>query len=88
MDTLISLQEKEPVSNLKIYDNKFLLDELKIFAEYYVPYALNRNLTLIELAEYQDIWQEILENQIPFNNNFGALNRQNLLDESNSGQIQ
>ncbi len=68
MDTLISLQEKEPVSNLKIYDNKFLLDELKIFAEYYVPYALNRNLTLIELAEYQDIWQEILENQIPFNN--------------------
>jgi hypothetical protein len=68
MDTLISLQEKEPVSNLKIYDNKFLLDELKIFAEYYVPYALNRNLTLIELDEYQNIWQEILENQIPFNN--------------------
>lgn len=67
IDTLVSLQEKDPVSNLKIYDNQFLLDELKIFIEWYIPYALNRNLTPIELDEYQNIWQEILSNQIPFN---------------------
>jgi len=68
IDTLVSLQEKTPVSNLKIYDNKFLLKELNLFVDCYIPYALNRNLTPIESDEYQNIWQEILDNQIPFSN--------------------
>jgi aminoglycoside/choline kinase family phosphotransferase len=67
IDTLVSLQEKDHVSNLRIYDNQFLLDELKIFVEWYIPYALNRKLTTVELDEYQNIWQEILNCQIPFN---------------------
>ena len=67
IDTLVSLQEKDPVSNLRIYDNQFLLDELKIFVEWYIPYVLNRKLTTVESDEYQNIWQEILNCQIPFN---------------------
>lgn len=68
IDILISLQDKAPSGNLKIYDNDLLLNELKLFVDWYIPYRLNRNLTQAESAEYQDIWLEILDNQIPFNN--------------------
>ena len=68
VDILISLQDKTPPSNLKIYDNNLLLDELKIFVDWYIPYALKRNLTKAESEEYKNIWQGILNNQIPFNN--------------------
>jgi aminoglycoside/choline kinase family phosphotransferase len=68
VDALVSLQGKNPPSNLKIYDNSLLLDELKIFVNWYIPYVLKRNLTEVELDEYKDIWQEILSNQIPFDN--------------------
>lgn len=67
VDTLVSLQEKPPI-NLTIYDNPLLLKELNLFLDWYIPYFLNRTLTKTELDEYQGIWKEILNNQIPLSN--------------------
>ena len=68
IDILLSLQEKIPDSDLKIYDNNLLMNELKLFVDWYIPYRLKRSLSNIELEEFQNIWQGILNKQIPFKN--------------------
>ncbi len=68
LDIIVSLQQKTPPKNLRIFDNKLLLSELSVFTDYYVPMVLKRKLDESELKEYEDIWQEILEKQINIEN--------------------
>ena len=68
LDVLILLQQNIPTFSLKIYDNNLLLNELKLFTEWYILYRLKRNLSIIELDDFKDIWQRILNHQLSFNN--------------------
>ena len=68
LDLLVLLQQNIPSFSLKVYDNNLLLNELKLFTDWYILYRLKRNLSVIELDDFKDIWQEILNYQLAFNN--------------------
>ena len=68
LDLLVLLQQNIPSFSLKAYDNNLLLNELKLFTDWYILYRLKRNLSVIELDDFKDIWQEILNYQLAFNN--------------------
>ncbi len=68
LDLLVLLQQNIPSFSLKAYDNNLLLNELKLFADWYILCRLKRNLSVIELDDFKDIWQEILNYQLAFNN--------------------
>lgn len=66
IDILISLNQHEPPTNLRIFNNDLLLSELELFTDWYIPFKLKRNLNTVELTEYKEIWQRILLKQKPF----------------------
>lgn len=65
IDLLVSLQDKKVPENLIEFDNDLLLSELKLFTDYYIPYAYKRELSAEEIDEFKEIWKNILLKQAP-----------------------
>lgn len=68
IDLLIQLQNISPPEDLKLFDNNLLRSELAVFADYYIPYKTGKTVSTEELEKFNEIWQDILANQEPFNN--------------------
>jgi len=68
MDLLVSLQAEEVPPGLIEFDNELLLSELRLFVDWYIPYAYKREILVHELEEFMDIWQAILDEQAPMQN--------------------
>tara|TARA_B110000503_G_scaffold13540_1_gene18400 strand:- start:1677 stop:2675 length:999 start_codon:yes stop_codon:yes gene_type:complete len=65
IDLLVSLQSKEAPQGLLEYDNELLLSELKLFVDWYIPHAYNREIHIYEFEEFIEIWYNILESLAP-----------------------
>lgn len=63
VELIIAVQNIRPPATMNKLNNHFLLQELAVFVDYYVPYSLKRTLTSPERKEFTTIWQEILENR-------------------------
>ena len=68
IDLLIQLQNTFPPEDLKLFDNNLLLAELATFTDYYIPYKTGKNVSKGDLEEFNEIWEDILASQEPFNN--------------------
>lgn len=68
IDLLIQLQNTFPPEDLKPFDNNLLLAELSTFTDYYIPYKTGSNVSKGDLEEFNEIWEDILASQEPFNN--------------------
>ena len=62
LDLLVLLQQNIPSFSLKVYDNNLLLNELKLFTDWYILYRLKRNLSNIELDDFVG-FDAIIDNQ-------------------------
>lgn len=65
IDLLVSLQSKEVPLGLLEHDNELLLSELKLFVDWYIPHAYNREIHMYEFEEFMEIWYNILESLAP-----------------------
>ena len=65
IDLLIDLQTKVCPEFLREFDHAMLCDEVKIFVDWYIPYAYKRELTINEFKEFIQIWKNILCNLQP-----------------------
>ena len=65
IDLLLWIQSQSVPTYLKNFDTALLLAELKIFIEWYVPYAYQQRIGKKQLEEFEAIWQDILSLQSP-----------------------
>lgn len=68
IDLLIQLQNISPLEDLKLFDNNLLRSELAVFADYYIPYKTGKTISRKDFEKFNDIWEDILSSQEPFNN--------------------
>lgn len=59
-DLLVELKSYEVPHDLPIYSPQLLLDELRVYTEWYVPYASGIPMNKDEESEFLAIWQSIL----------------------------
>jgi len=68
IDLLVQLQNVSPPKDLKLFDNNLLRTELATFTDYYIPYKTGKTISQEELKKFNEIWRDILANQVPLNN--------------------